>query len=79
MPRPDLVRIPARFYEDHESRDLPTPVALIRTRRHVWIDPADPAVPELLNDAQYYVDPAGPDAEGLAGLKASARATLRAL
>lgn len=76
----ELVRIPTRFYEDHESRDLDTPVAVKWTKRHVWIDKADPAVPELLNDAEYYSDPYGPsDFDGAAGLRASAKATVKAL
>lgn len=73
-----LVRIPARFYDDHQSRDLDTPRCHKFTRTHVWIDPADPAVPELLDDARYYTDPYGPGAE-CPGLRASARATVATL
>lgn len=73
------VRIPRRFYEDHQFRELPTPPPVKETKRHVWIDPAHPDVPELLSDARFhaseamYMDPPRP------GLASSARATVRAL
>jgi hypothetical protein len=76
MSTADLIRVPIRFYEDHESRELDTPKAVRFTKRHVFIRRGDPAIPELLNDAQYYAHPYGPDD---LGLKASARATVTAL
>lgn len=71
-----VVRIPARFYDDHRSRELDTPVAHRSTRTHVWIDANDPSVPELLDDARYYANPYGP---GIPGLRSSALATIAAL
>ena len=78
MSNPHTIRIPRLFYEDHEDRDLDTPVAIKTTKRHVWIDPADPALGELLSDARYYSDPYGFDPECF-GLCMSARATAKAI
>lgn len=72
-----LVRIPTRFFEDHYSRDLPTPEIVRQTKAHYWIDRADPALPELICDAKHYADRYGPDCG--ANLKPSAIALLRAL
>jgi hypothetical protein len=71
------IRIPRLFYEDHEDRDLDTPVAIKTTKRHVWIDLNDEHVPELMSDADYYKDETGFD--GSAGICRSARATLKAI
>lgn len=73
-----LIRLPAHFYRDHEERDLPTPCAVRRTRRHVHVSADDPHLAELRSDAAYYADPNGPDGCGQ-GLATSARATLRAI
>lgn len=59
----DLVRVPRLFYEDHLWRDLPTPPAIKERVHHVWIEPDHPDLPELLNDAEYYAHPYGPDIE----------------
>ncbi len=72
------MRIPRYFYDDHRDRGLDTPVALRVTKRHVWVDPADPAIPELISDARYYSDYNGMD-PCFFGLVSSARATVRAL
>lgn len=72
------IRLPRMFIEDHHDRGLQTPRIIKVTRRHVWIDPDDPAVPELLSDARYYADSFGFD-PSYRGLCASARATLSAL
>jgi hypothetical protein len=78
----DLVRVPARFFQDHMERDLDTPKVVRETSRFVWIRRDDPATPELLNDAEYYSDPSGPRIgdyrEGI-GLFNSAKATVKAL
>lgn len=73
------VRIPRRFFEDHVARDLPTPAVVKETKRHVWVDPHDPAIGELLSDARYYAEEARYMDPPMPGLAASARATLDAL
>ena len=72
----DLFKIPRRFYDDHRWRDLDTPRAWKETKRHVWIDPSDPALLELVSDAEHYAHPYGPD-DG-PQLATAARALLRA-
>lgn len=72
-----LIRIPDRFYRDHMDRDLPTPEVVRFTSRHIYISSDDPALPELLDDAEYYADPWGPD--GGIGLRMSAKATVKAI
>ena len=73
-----IVRIPSYFYEDHWSRDLPTPEAIRQTKRHVWISLDNPAVGELENDAEFYAE-ANDYFDSCVGLCRSARATLKAL
>jgi hypothetical protein len=73
------IKLPPSFYEDHLERDLPTPEDVGNAKSYVVIRADDPALPELLDDAEHYAHPWGPDAEGLSGLKASARATVRAI
>ena len=73
----DLIRLPRRFYQDHFERALDTPDAVKATAAHVWVKAGDPANAELLDDALFYADPAGPDACPR-GLIASAAATVAA-
>ena len=74
------IRIPKKFWHDHDNRDLDTPVVLRETKAHFFIAGDDPANSELLSDAEFYAAPWGPDDfEGAFGLKSSARATARAL
>lgn len=73
-----LINVPKVFIEDHRDRDLDTPIIHAKTARHFRIDPADPAMPELISDAEYYAGPYGPDAAP-PGLASAARALLRAL
>ncbi len=75
-----LIRVPRHFFDDHWGRELPTPVIQKHTQTHYWIDSEDPALPELLNDAEFYAHPHGPDAIGDGGaLKRSAKATVSAI
>jgi hypothetical protein len=74
-----VIKLPPAFYQDHSERDLPTPEDVGNAKSYVLVRADDPALPELLNDAEYYADPWGPDADWLGGLKASARATIRAI
>ncbi|WP_086740590.1 hypothetical protein [Erythrobacter colymbi] len=71
-----LIRIPKRFIDDHAERELPTPIVVRETSSHYFVDPADDAIEELINDAEHYVD--GLD-EAPRGIVASARATLQAI
>jgi hypothetical protein len=73
----NLIRIPQRFHVDHMERDLPTPKVQKRSKRHFWIAADDPALEELLNDAEFYADPWGPWTD--IGLRSSARATAAAI
>jgi len=72
-----LIRIPGKFFRDHADRDLPTPKVVRYTNRHIYIRSDDPALPELLYDAEYYSDAYGPWA-GI-GLRSSAIATVKAI
>ena len=77
-----LIRVPAKFFEDHEERDCePYCDPAKRTSRFVWLRPNDPGLDELLDDASHYCDDdGGPDAIGdEGGLVRSARATVSAI
>jgi phenylpropionate dioxygenase-like ring-hydroxylating dioxygenase large terminal subunit len=74
----NLVKLPTRFYVDHMERDLDTPVAVKESARHVWVSLDDPALPELLSDAEHYAAPGMFEREYF-GLVSSARATVKAI
>lgn len=80
MTTPATVKVPRRFFDDHAERDLPTPTIVRTLAAHYVVSSDDPALSELLNDAEHYATPGqfGHDPE-LAGIVASARATVRAL
>ena len=68
------VRVPAKFYTDHEERGLPTPKAHRVTKQAVWVLLTDPDTAELLDDARHY----SRDVDACdRGLIASARATVK--
>lgn len=75
----DLVRIPRAFLDDHAERDLDTPKIWRSTRHHYWVHRKDPAIPELLSDAEFYADGVGWFDHRYFGLISSARATANAL
>lgn len=75
----ELIRLPLAFYDDHEARDLDTPAAVKRTKSHVWIDADDPAVPELLNDAEFYAEEYKYMEPHMFGIGRSAAATAKIL
>ena len=75
---PWLIRIPERFYTDHLERDLDTPEDIGDNARYAVVRSDDPALAELLNDAEFYAHPFGPDA-GPKGVTMSAKATVRAI
>jgi hypothetical protein len=79
-PADALVRVPAAFYRDHDSRGCePFCEPVRRTARFVWLRLDDPGIHELLNDAQHYADPSWVMDPGYFGLKRSAVATVRAI
>ena len=71
------VKIPKGFFYDHADRGLDTPVIQHETKRNYWIRQDDPALPELINDAEFYADPCGPDE--CPHIVIAAKALLRAL
>ena len=52
----ETLRIPRGFFDDHKERDLATPVVVQESQTTVWISRRDPALPELIEDAQYYAE-----------------------
>jgi hypothetical protein len=52
----NLIQLPRKFYDDHAERDLPTPVAVRKNSKSVWVDGADENLPELIEDAYYYAN-----------------------
>lgn len=61
---PTRLRLPARFYVDHLERALPTPEDLTNAKAYVTVAADDPALPELVGDAEYYAHPHGPRTNG---------------
>lgn len=72
------IKIPDRFYIDHMERSLPTPEDVGSFKNHALIRADDPALWELLSDAEHYAHPSGPDAAPR-GVIASAKATVKAI
>jgi hypothetical protein len=72
------IRIPSRFIDDHFDRGLPTPQDVGNSDRYAVILADDPATSSLLDDAEYYASPSGPDASPQ-GIVSSAKATVRAI
>jgi hypothetical protein len=76
-----MIRVPLRFYQDHAERGLDTPVNHSRSRTYATIATDDPALPELLSDAQFYASAMG-DCEWSScppGIVRSAIATVRSI
>jgi hypothetical protein len=71
------MKLPKTFFDDHSERDLETPEILRVTQHHYIVDPADPALDELLEDAEHYSF--GGFVEGYEYLVSSARATVKAI
>jgi len=72
------IKIPDRFWIVHLERALPTPTDIGDFKNHVLIRRDDPAIGELLDDAEHYAHPSGPDSAPR-GVIASAKATVRAI
>jgi len=77
----NLIKIPKRFFDDHRERDLDTPRVMKDTRSNYWISKNDPAISELISDAEYYVEMGelGAFDKWMFGLVRSAKATLKSL
>jgi hypothetical protein len=74
------VRVPAAFFDDHESRDCePYCEPVKRAGRYVWLSLDDPGLEELLDDARHYADPTWTLDPCYFGLKRSAVATVKAI
>jgi len=52
----NLIQLPRKFYDDHTERDLPTPIAVRKNSKSVWVDVGDASLPELIEDAEYYAN-----------------------
>lgn len=76
----EAVRVPAAFFDDHESRDCePYCEPVKRSGRYVWLRLDDPGLEELLSDARHYADPTWTLDSCYFGLKRSAVATVKAI
>lgn len=77
----NLIKIPKRFFDDHRDRDLDTPEVIKATQNNYWISKSDPAIGELISDAEYYVvmGELGAWDKWMFGLVLSAKATLKSL
>lgn len=76
------VRIPARFFGDHEGRCCePFCSPVRRTERFVWLKLSDEGIDELLDDAKHYATHGllGEWARENRGLIKSAKATVKAI
>lgn len=75
-----FIDLPVTFFSDRAERDLPMPKIVKRKGRHVRVAANDPALTDMLSDAEYYSDvvKASGDSSYL-GLQSSARATVKAI
>ncbi len=76
------IRVPAKFFEDHEERDCePYCDPVKRSSRFVWLRPNDPGLDELLDDARHYAEPDqfGEWGRENSGIVRSAAATVAAI
>lgn len=75
-----MIRVPLLFYRDHEERGLDTPINHSRSKSYATIAADDPALPELLSDAEFYASTmTDPEWSSAAGVARSAVATVRAI
>ena len=77
-PRRTTIRVPAVFIDDHYDRGLPTPADWSDSKTYAVVNVNDPDLNSLLEDAEHYAHPSGPDLVSR-GLTASAVATVRAI
>tara|TARA_R100000231_G_C5281256_1_gene151652 strand:+ start:48 stop:419 length:372 start_codon:yes stop_codon:yes gene_type:complete len=76
-----LIKIPKRFYDDHNERDLESPLIVKENTKNYWINSEDEHLEELHSDAYYYSIPYVDThpSHYLWGVVVSARATLKAI
>ena len=79
MPKTKTYRLPATFWYDHLSRDLPAGEKIRETKREVVIEVDRETYDELVSDSRHYAYDMAPGGFDGYGLIASARATLRRL
>jgi hypothetical protein len=71
------ISLPRLFYWDHLERDLPTPEMVQSNKAHIIVNRDDPAMNDLLEDAEFYASDAMDQLPP--GLKSSAKATVNAI
>lgn len=71
------VKVPARFYNDHEERELPSGTVIKGNSHRITVELDKEELHELLSDARYYSDPHGPYVD--AALRRSAQRTVKIL
>lgn len=74
-----VIELPIMFYDDHESRDLPSGIELKRNKRFVTIQANRATINEIESDADYYYwtyKEHGFDAGEYRGLAAAAERTM---
>jgi hypothetical protein len=76
-----IYRLPKRFAEDHWERELVFKGDWVvhETKQHVFVRLSEEGAHDMLSDADYYSEPGMGWAEGLEGIRASARYTLKAM
>ena len=72
-------KVPATFYLDHVSRDLPGGTVIKSTKTYVLVELTEEERRELLSDASYYSTDWKYMGREFMGLGKSAAATVRAL
>lgn len=72
------IDLPAKFWQDHDERALPAGKLIKVVGNRVRIECTEEELAEILDDAKFYSDVNGPD-QLPPGLKASAKATVRAI
>jgi hypothetical protein len=73
------VTIPRYFYEDHESRDLPSGEVIKQTKQNVTVEVDVETLAELWSDSHHYATFDGEDFTNNRGICLSARATEKAI
>jgi hypothetical protein len=75
-----FIDLPVTFYSDRAERDLPVPKIVKRKGRTLKVAANDPALTDMLSDAEYYSDIVRNSGDtAYLGLQSSARATVKAI
>lgn len=72
-----MIKLPKVYFDDHDDCNVPSPAILWITKKHYLVDPADPAIDEFSDRAEYYAT--GQFEREYFGLVSSARATVKAI